>query len=93
MRLWDAETGAARQTLDGHSQWVSSVAFSPDGQRVVSGSYDKMVRLWDRTTGAALATLPGKSAIQAMLFPPTGSLLAAGLATILALRRQRRARS
>jgi WD40 repeat protein len=52
---------AALQTLEGHSNWVTSVAFSPDGKQVVSGSYDKTIRLWDVATGAALQTLEGHS--------------------------------
>jgi WD40 repeat protein len=57
VRLWGAATGAALQTLDGHSGPVTSVAFLPDGKLVVSGSGDKTVRLWDTVTGAALQTL------------------------------------
>ena len=59
VRLWDAVTGAALQTLEGHTSWVRSVAFSPDGKQVVSGSDDKTVRLWDAVTGTALQTLEG----------------------------------
>jgi WD40 repeat protein len=49
------------QTLEGHSSYVNSVAFSPDGKQVVSGSSDNTVRLWDAVTGAALQTLKGHS--------------------------------
>ena len=33
-----------------HSDWIRSVAFSPDGKTIVSGSYDKSIKVWDSGT-------------------------------------------
>ena len=47
------------RTLSGHSHGVMSVAFSPDGTRVVSGSDDMLVKIWDVETGAEVRSFVG----------------------------------
>ena len=64
-------TGAALQTLEGHSYYVRSVAFLLDSKQVVLGSYDRTVRLWDSVTGVALQTLEGYSEdVRSVAFSP-----------------------
>ncbi|KAI4208823.1 MAG: hypothetical protein LQ351_008166, partial [Letrouitia transgressa] len=77
VRLWDAATGEARGILEGHSDSVRAVVFSPDGSLLASASYNKTVRLWDTATGEARGTLEGHSdSVTAVVFSPDGSLLA-----------------
>src|SRR5437016_4809121 len=45
------------ELLFGHSSWVTSVAFSPDGKTVASGSKDAAIKLWDASTGSLKRTL------------------------------------
>ena len=67
------------QTLEGHSDWVRIVAFSPDGKQLASGSSDSTVRLWETATGALQQTLEGHSnAVTTVAFSPDGKQLASG---------------
>ena len=50
MQLWDAETGQHKTTLAGQGEYLRSVAFSPDGNTLASGSLDNTVWLRDTTT-------------------------------------------
>lgn len=47
VNLWDVASGDAMSSLSGHTCWTTSVAFSPDGKSVFSGSYDGTILIWE----------------------------------------------
>lgn len=47
VRLWDVDRGVCIHTLTKHQEPVYSVAFSPDGKYLASGSFDKCVHIWN----------------------------------------------
>ncbi|KAF3153346.1 hypothetical protein TWF569_002294 [Orbilia oligospora] len=74
--LYDSFTGALVRTLRGHRADIEVVAFSPDGELLVSGSRYKTVRVWDSVTGALKLALEGhESDIKAVSFSPDGGLI------------------
>ena len=54
------------------------VAFSPDGSRLATGSYDETARIWDATNGTQLLTIQNDSRVAAVAFSPDGPRLATG---------------
>ena len=79
IRLWDVATGSLINTLEEHTDRVLSVAFSPDGSTLASGSQDNTVRLWDVATGNLTNTLEEHTGrVESITFSPDGITLASG---------------
>jgi hypothetical protein len=65
------------RTLKAHSGWVTGIAFSPDGKRLASGSWDRTVKFWEVASGEPLNTVAHKvKEIQSLAFSPDGRWLA-----------------
>src|SRR5262249_53566480 len=78
-RRWDGATGVLIPTFRGHAKAVESVAFSPVGERVLSGSIDRTIKVWDAATGALLHTFKGHSeSVRAVAISPNGTLVLSG---------------
>ncbi|EIW75808.1 YVTN repeat-like/Quino protein amine dehydrogenase [Coniophora puteana RWD-64-598 SS2] len=79
LRIWDIIT---RQTimgpLQGHTDGVQSVEYSPDGSRslVASAGDDRVLKLWDARTGSSTATLKHPEAVRSVSFSPNGKRIA-----------------
>ncbi|KAL6824273.1 WD40-repeat-containing domain protein [Trichoderma sp. SZMC 28015] len=67
------------QTLEGHTAWVTSVAFSSDHKHIASGSKDNTIKIWDAVTGVCLQTFEGHTDwVTSVIFLPNGEKIASG---------------
>ena len=76
VRLWQVADGQPLQTLQGHSDWVRTVAFNPEGTLLASGSDEYTIFLWDLKTGQHLRTFADHGGrICTVMFSPDGYTL------------------
>ena len=79
VQLWDARTGAPLHEFKGHAAAVTSMAFSPDGARIVTGGRDNLAKVWDARTGTLLLDLKGHTGwVGSVSFSPDGLWIVTG---------------
>ena len=79
VQLWNVATHTNIATLEGHTDDVTSVAFSDDRALLASGAADNTVKLWDVETHTNIATLEGHTDdVTSVAFSDDGTLLASG---------------
>jgi hypothetical protein len=59
LKVWELATGRVLASLQGHTDWVTACAVTPDGRHVVSASGDQTLKVWELATARSLATLEG----------------------------------
>ncbi|RLM65904.1 F-box-like/WD repeat-containing protein TBL1XR1 [Panicum miliaceum] len=77
IKLWEVEQGRLLYSLAGHRQPVYSVAFSPDGEYLASGSLDQCLHIWSVKEGRILKTYRGTGGIFEVCWNKEGSKIAA----------------
>ncbi len=81
IRIWEAGTGEpVSDPLKGHTDEVLSVAYSPDGQHIISGSPDRTIRIWEAGTGAPVSNpLEGHTdAVNSVAYSPDAQHIISG---------------
>ena len=77
IRVWDAATGRILRTLDRHTGWVSKLAFTRDGRRLISAASDQSIRFWDTSNWTETQVLRGHiDEVQAVAISETAQLVA-----------------
>ena len=77
VKLWDIEAGSCLHTLAEHSDPVYSVAWSPDGNFLASGSFDRCLHIWNVKDGSLVKTYRGGGGIFEVCWNAAGDKIAA----------------
>ncbi len=71
-RFWTRRPAWCSLTLIGHTAEVTGIAFSPDGRRIATASFDQTIKLWDTATGSEVLTFRATAGLLVLAFSPDG---------------------
>jgi dipeptidyl aminopeptidase/acylaminoacyl peptidase len=75
--VWELSTGTLVQRLEGHGDWVHTLAYAPDGRVLASAGHDRQLIFWDATTGQRRFVLSGaRGAVTKLAWSHDGNRLA-----------------
>jgi WD40 repeat protein len=81
VKVWEADKSQEALSLTGHQAWVNSVAYSPDGKHIISGSGDHTVMVWDADKRQELLSLKGHTGeVCSVSYSPDGKRIVSGSA-------------
>jgi WD40 repeat protein len=79
VKVWNSTTGVVLNTITGHTDYVYSLAFSPDGTKLLTGSLDNTAKLWNASTGAVIRTFTGHTSdVLSVAFSTDGTQVLTG---------------
>jgi len=73
--IWSLPDGECLRTISGHTDDIHSLAITPDGQMLISGSRDKTIRLWSFPDGNYIKTLTIEDHLNSLVISPDGRIL------------------
>jgi WD40 repeat protein len=79
LTIWETQEFRKVRTLRGHQGFIAAVAFSPDGEKIVTGSHDLSFIVWDAATGTQLGVQSGHGdEVLSVAFDPAGERILTG---------------
>ncbi len=78
IRYWGMWAGKLRREMTGHTHVIKSLAFTPDTQRLLSGSFDGSLRLWNVKNGSEITRIQGEGWVTSVDISPDGHRVITG---------------